>query len=282
MKLMIDEDGVARLFSLDQGGQPVPGKMSAKRVEIEFPSVRGTFVGRVVDRDQIDGFWLQNGQDHPLLLDRGESSLSDASSLRSLTNERLAALRVDVGSPTILETDRLILREVRTSDIDAFQRYMLHEDYWRHDPREPPTHESVAALVGRFTRSLPQKPRIDYFLAAVDKHSDEFVGEASLRLRGNSLRQGAMGYGVTSSRVGQGFATEIGRGLLRLGFETLGLHRVDAQSRAENHASRRVMSKVGMREAGLFRDNLLVRGEWWSTVQSVVLSTDNVRPRTAA
>src|SRR5271163_2836416 len=84
------------------------------------------------------------------------------------------------------------------------------------------------------------------FLAAVDRRSDEFVGEASLRLRGNSLQQGAIGYGVASSRQGQDFATEIGRGLLRLGFETLGLHRIDAQCRAENHASRRVMAKLGM------------------------------------
>ena len=272
MRLVIGEDDAATLYSLDQGGQPFPGKMRSERVDIEFPSVRGTFVGRLVGPDQIDGFWLQNGQDHPLLLDRGESTLSAPP--RPFASERVAELREDVGSPTILETDRLILREVRNSDVDAFQHYMLREAYWRHDPREPPTPESVAALVGRFTRSQSQRPRTDYFLAAVDKRSDEFVGEASLRVRGIPTRQGAIGYGVTSSRVGQGFATEIGRGLLRLAFETLDLHRVDAQCRAENHASRRVMAKLGMRKEGVFRDNLFVRGEWWSTVHSAILSTD--------
>jgi [ribosomal protein S5]-alanine N-acetyltransferase len=272
MRLVIGEDDAATLYSLDQGGQPFPGKMRSERVDIEFPSVRGTFVGRLVGPDQIDGFWLQNGQDHPLLLDRGESTL--AAPPRPFTSERIAELREDVGSPTILETDRLILREVRNSDVDAFQHYMLRETYWRHDPREPPTPESVAALVGRFTRSQSQRPRTDYFLAAVDKRSDEFVGEASLRVRGIPPRQGAIGYGVTSSRIGQGFATEIGRGLIRLAFETLDLHRVDAQCRAENHASRRVMAKLGMREEGVFRDNLFVRGEWWSTVHSAILSTD--------
>jgi RimJ/RimL family protein N-acetyltransferase len=34
------------------------------------------------------------------------------------------------------------------------------------------------------------------------------------------------------------------------------------------------MAKLGMREEGVFRDNLFVRGEWWSTVQSAILSTD--------
>jgi RimJ/RimL family protein N-acetyltransferase len=34
------------------------------------------------------------------------------------------------------------------------------------------------------------------------------------------------------------------------------------------------MAKLGMREEGVFRDNLFVRGEWWSTVHSAILSTD--------
>jgi hypothetical protein len=34
MKLTIGEDGVATLYSLDQGGKPIPGRMSAERVEI--------------------------------------------------------------------------------------------------------------------------------------------------------------------------------------------------------------------------------------------------------
>jgi RimJ/RimL family protein N-acetyltransferase len=100
------------------------------------------------------------------------------------------------------------------------------------------------------------------------------VGPGALHRTAPS-RLGAIGYGVVSSRKGQGLATEIGRGLLRLAFDTLELHRVDAQCRTENHASRRVMAKLGMREEGVFRDNLFVRGEWWSTVQSAILSTDD-------
>jgi RimJ/RimL family protein N-acetyltransferase len=41
-----------------------------------------------------------------------------------------------------------------------------------------------------------------------------------------------------------------------------------------NHASRRIMAKIGMREEGIWRDNLFVRGAWWSTVQCAILATD--------
>jgi ribosomal-protein-alanine N-acetyltransferase len=274
MKLIIDDDRGATLFSLDQGGQPILGTMAPERIEFEFPSVHGQFIGRQFGLDRIEGFWLQNGRDRPLLLQRVVSTLPDPAPSAPVTSERIAELRAEVGSPTIIETDRLILREVRADDLDAFRNYMLPEAYWRHDPRTPPTAESVGSLVEWFMRSQSEKPRMDYFLAAVDKSSDEFVGEASIRVRRSNARQGAIGYGVVSSRWGQGLATEIGRGLLRLAFNTLDLHRVDGQCKTENQASRRVMTKLGMREEGVFRDNLFVRGEWWSTAQFAVISTD--------
>ena len=57
-----------------------------------------------------------------------------------------------------------------------------------------------------------------------------------------------------------GLATEISRAMLRHGFVELGLHRIFAQCRAENLASRRLMSKLGMREEGCCgRMSLLLR-----------------------
>jgi hypothetical protein len=35
-----------------------------------------------------------------------------------------------------------------------------------------------------------------------------------------------------------------------------------------------LMAKLGMREEGVFRENILARGEWWSSVQSSILSAE--------
>ena len=67
--------------------------------------------------------------------------------------------------------------------------------------------------------------------------------------------------------------------MLRFAFDELRLHRVYAQCRTENHASRRIMAKLGMREEGVLRDNVLARGSWWSSIQCSILSTD---PRVAS
>ena len=177
--------------------------------------------------------------------------------------------------PVKLETSRLILRDVRASDADAFLTYMQRPEYWRNLPIEPPTAESIMALLNRSLLDQSSEPRTGFFLAAVDRHSEEIVGEAIIHVRSVRHRQGEMGWGVSSNRTGNGLGTEIGRAIQKFGFEELGLHRICAQCRIENLASRRIMSKLGMREEGISRENVLARGSWWSSVLCSILSTDS-------
>jgi ribosomal-protein-alanine N-acetyltransferase len=176
-----------------------------------------------------------------------------------------------------LETDRMLIREVLASDVDGFLRYMQEERYWRDVPIEPPTAAWVAALLDRCIADRAKNPRTDYFMAAVDKLSGEVIGEAILHVRSSRWRQGEIGWGVSASRSGAGLATEIGRAMLRHGFDEIGLHRIFAQCRVANLSSRRVMAKLGMREEGVLRENVFVRGEWWSSAQSSILSSERAK-----
>jgi [ribosomal protein S5]-alanine N-acetyltransferase len=196
--------------------------------------------------------------------------------LNRVRSSRLAASRRHGvrGEMAKLETDRLLIREVLASDADDFLRYRQQDDYWRHVPIEPPTTDSIATLVNGWTQNRDQNPRTVYFLAATDKRSNQLVGDAGLYVRSIRSRQGEIGWGVVSSQAGQGFATEIGQAFLRLAFDSLSLHRVFAQCRVGNQASRRIMAKLGMREEGVFREKVFARGEWWSLVQSSILSAE--------
>lgn len=171
-----------------------------------------------------------------------------------------------------IETPRLIIREVRASDVDDFFRYMQQELYWRDVPIERPTVQSVTALVDASLQDQAKQPRTSHFLAAVEKHSPNIIGEAILYVRSPRWRQGEIGWGVSSMYTGRGFATEIGIAMLDLAFGTFELHRVYAQCRMENQASRRIMKKLGMSEEGILRENVLARGAWWSSIQCSILS----------
>lgn len=53
-------------------------------------------------------------------------------------------------------------------------------------------------------------------------------------------------YGISPSRWGEGFATEVALAMLRYGFEEAGLDRILGIADRENAASRRVLQKIGM------------------------------------
>ncbi len=62
---------------------------------------------------------------------------------------------------------------------------------------------------------------------------------------------------------GRGYATEAVRGLIRICFEGLGVHRVTASCFADNEASWRLMERVGMRREVHARQESLHRSGAW-------------------
>jgi [ribosomal protein S5]-alanine N-acetyltransferase len=61
---------------------------------------------------------------------------------------------------------------------------------------------------------------------------------------------------------GRGYATQAVRLAVRVAFDDLKLHRVQAAVVPENAASARVLAKVGFREEGLARRYLFLDGQW--------------------
>jgi RimJ/RimL family protein N-acetyltransferase len=171
----------------------------------------------------------------------------------------------------MIETRRLLLRDVLRADAEGFHAYRRREAYWQHVPMEPPTRKQIDEFLEQCLREQEESPRSSYCLAATLKDTNEIVGEALLRIRSARHCQGEMGWAVAEFHQGKGLATEIGLALLRFGFDEIGLHRIFARTRCENLASRRVMAKIGMREEGILRENVRARGAWWSSVQCSIL-----------
>ena len=71
-----------------------------------------------------------------------------------------------------------------------------------------------------------------------------------------------VGYWVSSSMHGQGYATDALLTLLRFCYDKLGLVRVDARTAVENTASQRVLIKCGFKEEGFKEKAELCHGVW--------------------
>lgn len=81
------------------------------------------------------------------------------------------------------------------------------------------------------------------------------IGATGLQINGsNQLCE--LGYWVGKPFWGKGYCTEAARELLRYGFETLGINRIQARHMVKNPASGRVMEKIGMKLEGILRQSL--------------------------
>ena len=100
------------------------------------------------------------------------------------------------------------------------------------------------------------------------------IGELMLRLKSAESRQGEIGWSIHPDVQGRGLATEAAAELLRLGFEELGLHRIQAEADSRNQPSRRVMEKLGMRCEAEFVEAELFKGEWAGDVIYAILESE--------
>jgi len=103
LKVELGADGAARLFGLDQGSAPIPGRVTVTgdQIRLEFPGIKAVFQGRMASRTRIEGTWRQGGSNVPLVFNRGEAALGPPPPAPPLTHERLAELRTKAGAPAM-------------------------------------------------------------------------------------------------------------------------------------------------------------------------------------
>ena len=174
-----------------------------------------------------------------------------------------------------VRTARLTLRPFASRDLvdllDIFGRpevvRFLYTDVW-HADTAPELLDGKAACV----RWASEGDTL--VLAIVPDVEDRVVGEVVLTWRSEKHRQGEIGFVVHPHATGRGYAREAAAAMLRIGFETLGLHRIYGRCDARNHASARVMEKLRMRrEAHLVNDEWF-KGEWSDTLVYAMLETE--------
>ena len=183
--------------------------------------------------------------------------------------------------PVELQGARVKLRELRLDDLGDIFEYARDEEATRFmswpTPEKP--EDSLYFLRDMAIAGQSQLPRIDYELAIeVGSH---VVGVCGLRINAHVKTEAELGYILHKKLWGQGLMPEAASLLLTFGFDTLGVHRIFAFHDVDNHASRRVMEKLGFQYEGRTRERSQSRasGEWRDDYLRSILATD---PRPSA
>ena len=145
------------------------------------------------------------------------------------------------------ETERLRLRAFTVDDAEDFFALNGNPEVMRLTGEEPlDSVESARAAIAAY----PDFATVGYGRwACVLKETGRIVGFCGLKYL-EELDAVDLGYRFLPELWGLGLATEASRSSLRFGFEVLGLDSVVGLVLPANHASIRVLEKVGMRPDG--------------------------------
>ncbi len=179
--------------------------------------------------------------------------------------------RVGVNT-TILETQRLILRPFQESDCEAFASYRSDPNVaWYQGWETPFTIEQAAEFIGFMKQSQPGLPGEWYQWAIERRSSAGLIGDCAFQVLAHDTRQAEIGFSLSGKHQGQGYGAEAVERLLNYLFSDLGMHRVVATCDVENHASVKLLERVGMRREAQMIENIWFKGAWGSEYLYAVL-----------
>ncbi len=169
-----------------------------------------------------------------------------------------------------IRTERLVLRRFEATDLDAFHAYHALPETARFLPGEAKSYTRSMESVGKYANFVFDKEGDWICLAIEAKDSPGLLGEVVLKwLPGEG--QGEIGWSLAPGARGHGYATEAAQAVLRLGFEGLDFHRIDARLDALNTASAAICERLGMRLEARHVDKWRYKGEWATEVIYAVL-----------
>jgi RimJ/RimL family protein N-acetyltransferase len=117
--------------------------------------------------------------------------------------------------------------------------------------------EESTAYISSREAAWNQKSEFDF--AILDVRTRRFLGGVGLNQFNRDHNFGNLGYWVRSSGTRRGVATAAARLAARLGFEDLGLERIEIVVAVGNVASEQVAEKLKATREGVLRNRLLLR-----------------------
>jgi ribosomal-protein-alanine N-acetyltransferase len=159
------------------------------------------------------------------------------------------------------------LRPVRVNDARSWREIRVRNAPWLRpwEPTNPetPLHRSSLGPYIAMVRAMRREARQGQAVPWVVTYGGEFVGQLTVgSITWGSARSGQVGYWIDEAHAGRGITPTALAMAVDHCFGVIGLHRLEASIRPENHASRRVVEKLGFREEGIRVRQLHINGAW--------------------
>lgn len=164
------------------------------------------------------------------------------------------------GVPT-LETERLLLRKITMEDAYDMFAYCSDEEVakyvtWNAHKNIEDTETFIASILENYQDHKPAPWGI------VLKENNRLIGTVGFTSMNPIHHSAEIGFALSRNNWGKGIMTEAVKEIIKYGFETLHLNRIQAMCFKDNIASERVMIKSGMSYEGLHRQKIFNNGRY--------------------
>lgn len=163
-----------------------------------------------------------------------------------------------------LKSERLRFRKYQQEDFCLFYDMLSSPENMKYRSSEPKTEPEVNDYLQWGMLCAEQNPCINFRYAVILKDTGKLIGSCELAFTDHDPAE--LAWELHRNYWNKGYGTEIGRTLLRLGFEILQLRRITADRNTLNIGSYRIMEKIGMRREAhyvkLYRGNSVLGHAW--------------------
>jgi RimJ/RimL family protein N-acetyltransferase len=160
-----------------------------------------------------------------------------------------------------LETPRLVLRPFQDTDLPTLFAYRSDPEVARYQTWDVPYRlDQAAEVIAEMKPRTPGTAGEWYQIAIERKLTGDHIGDCAFHIPREDPGQAEMGFTVSRTHQGQGYATEAVACLLGYLFDTLDLRRVVATCDARNVPSARLLERLGMRREAHFVESVWFKG----------------------
>ncbi len=171
-----------------------------------------------------------------------------------------------------LQGKTIILRPTRTEDAETFFNSLADKEIMRLTG----TYQTftLAQVKAHYARIIDATDRADYTIVAKE-NPDIVLGEVVLN--DINWHNHAANFRIALLKellFGKGYGTQATVLMLKYGFESLGLHRIELEVYDFNPRAVHVYEKVGFRREGVKRDALFWQGKYHDAIVMSILKPD--------
>ncbi|HJO93241.1 MAG TPA: GNAT family protein [Victivallales bacterium] len=173
----------------------------------------------------------------------------------------------------VLKSERLILRAFERSDLEFI--YHIRSDEFIAKAAGLELHKSLEdseELLNKVLDSYSTETGINWIICL--KGCNTPIGSAGILRIVSEHFKGEIGYSQKTEYCGNGYMSEALTQIFDFGFNTLGLHRLEATVAPHNKNSIKILKKMKFQQEGYFREDYYSSGKFFDSIIFSLLQND--------